>query len=303
MIYMGTPDFAVPSLKALIDAGENVTAVFTQPDKPQGRKMKLTPPPVKVCAEENGIPVYQPVSLKKGEDAKKAFDTIRDMAPELIVVAAYGKILPPEILSLPKYGCINVHASLLPAYRGAGPIQWSIINGESRTGVTTMQMAEGLDTGDMLVSKAVDIMPDETADELHDRLAVLGADVLLDTIAQLKEGKLSPVKQDDALSSYAPMLSKELSPIDFSKPAKEVHDLIRGLSSWPCAIADIEGRTLKVYRSHLEDTHYDLPAGTVCDRERFTVVCGDGGAVTFLEVQASGGKRMSTADYLRGNRL
>lgn len=303
IVFMGTPDFAVPCLKALCESGENVSAVFSQPDKPKGRGYKLTPPPVKEYALTRGIPVYQPLSLKKGEDAEKAYEILSSIAPDLIVVVAYGKILPTRILSLPKTYCINIHASLLPRYRGAGPIQWSVLNGEKVTGVTSMIMADGIDTGDMLLKEETEIGENETADELHDRLSEMGARVLLNTVRALKEGTLKPVPQNEEEATHAPMLSKELCPIDFSKPAREIHNQIRGLSSWPCAVANIAGRRLKVYRSELDNIHHGGKAGEICDKERFTVICGDGFGITFTEVQAEGGKRMKTADYLRGNKL
>lgn len=300
IIFMGTPDFAVPCLKALIDSGENVMAVFTQPDKPKGRGYKLTPPPVKEVALTHNIPVYQPLSLKKGEDAETAMKTITDLAPDLIIVVAYGKILPKAILDAPKY-CINVHASLLPKYRGAGPIQWSVLNGEKVTGVTTMLMAEGIDTGDMLLSKSTEIGENETASELHDRLSELGAEVLLETIKAVKSDSLTPVPQEDSQSTHAPMLTKDMCPIDFSKSAQEVHNHIRGLSAFPCATTVLDGKRLKVYRSEIVNgLKSNRPCGTVVQAKDFTVVCGDGACVRFTEVQAEGGKRMSTADYLRG---
>lgn len=303
IVFMGTPDFAVPCLKALAESGENVKAVFTQPDKPKGRGYKLTPPPVKEYALSKNIPVYQPVSMKKGEDADKSYELLKELAPDLIVVVAYGQILPKRILDIPKTYCINIHASLLPKYRGAGPIQWCILNGEKVTGVTSMIMAEGLDTGDMLLKASLEIGENETADELHDRLSELGAKVLLDTVSAIKSGDVHPEKQDDSLSNYAPRLTKELCPIDFSKSAQEIHDQIRGLSSWPCAVADIAGRRLKIYRSRLDGVHHSGSAGEICDKDKFTVICGDGFGITFTEVQAEGGKRMKTADYLRGNKL
>ncbi len=300
IVFMGTPDFAVPCIKALIDSGENVQAVFTQPDKPKGRGYKLTPPPVKEIALTHNIPVYQPASLKKGDDAENALKLLTELSPDLIIVVAYGKILPKAILDIPKY-CINVHASLLPKYRGAGPIQWSVLNGEKVTGVTTMLMAEGLDTGDMLLSKSVEIGENETASELHDRLSVLGAEVLLETINAVKADKLTPIKQDDSLSNYAPMLTKDMCPIDFTKPAQEVHNHIRGLSAFPCAVTTLAGKRLKVYKSEIVSGNYkNKTAGMVVNAKNFTVACGDGNCVRFLEIQAEGGKRMSTADYLRG---
>lgn len=303
IVFMGTPDFAVPCLKALVESGENVKAVFTQPDKPKGRGYKLTPPPVKEYALTKNIPVYQPVSMRKGEDADKSYELLKELAPDLIVVVAYGQILTRRVLDLPKIYCINIHASLLPKYRGAGPIQWSILNGEKVTGVTSMIMGDGIDTGDMLLKATVEIGENETADELHDRLSELGANVLLDTVSAIKSGDVHPEKQDDSLSNYAPRLTKELCPIDFSKSAQEIHDQIRGLSSWPCAVAEIAGRRLKIYRSELDGAHHNGSAGEICDKDKFTVICGDGLGITFTEVQAEGGKRMNTADYLRGNKL
>lgn len=301
IIFMGTPDFAVPCLKALINSGENVMAVFTQPDKPKGRGYKLTPPPVKEIALTHNIPVYQPISLKKGEDAEKSLKVINEFAPDLIIVVAYGKILPKTILDTPKYHCINVHASLLPKYRGAGPIQWSVLNGEKVTGVTTMLMADGIDTGDMLLSKSLEIGENETASELHDRLSDLGAELLLETVSCVKSGNITPVPQDASMSTYAPMLTKDMCPIDFSKSAQEVHNHIRGLSAFPCATAVLDGKRLKVYKSEIVNglTSNRAP-GTVVQSKDFTVVCGDGRCVRFTEIQAEGGKRMLTADYLRG---
>lgn len=303
IVFMGTPDFAVPCLKALIENGEVVQAVFTQPDKPKGRGYKLTPPPVKEVALTYNIPVYQPESLKNGEDAENTLKILTELAPDLIIVVAYGKILPKAILELPKY-CINVHASLLPKYRGAGPIQWSVLNGEKVTGVTTMLMAEGLDTGDMLLSEAVEIGANETASELHDRLSELGAKVLLETIETVKDNTFTPVKQDDSLSCYAPMLTKDMCPIDFSKSAQEVHNQIRGLSAFPCATTMLNDKRLKIYKSECtDDKCTDKAAGTIVNAKNFTVVCGDGNCIKILEVQAEGGKRMNTADYLRGKSI
>lgn len=304
IVFMGTPDFAVPCLQALIDAGENVQAVFTQPDKPKGRGYKMLPPPVKSLALTHSIPVYQPLSLKKGEDAAAALDTLKQLAPDFIIVVAYGKILPKEILDLPKYSCINVHASLLPKYRGAAPIQRVVLDGEKETGVTTMLMAEGLDTGDMLLKASTLIGEDETASELHDRLSVMGAELLIKTINGVKDNTITPEKQDDSLSNYAAMLTKDMCPIDFSLSAQEVHNHIRGLSASPCAVAMMNGKRLKVYKSTLAgDKKYTDEAGTIVNEKDFTVVCGDGQGITFTEIQAEGGKRMKTADFLRGNHI
>ncbi|MDE6133903.1 MAG: methionyl-tRNA formyltransferase [Oscillospiraceae bacterium] len=300
IVFMGTPDFAVPCLKALVESGENVMAVFTQPDKPKGRGYKLTPSPVKEEALSHNIPVYQPQSMKKGEDAEKAEAVLKELAPDLFIVVAYGKILPKNILDIPKY-CINVHASLLPKYRGAGPIQWSVLNGEKFTGVTTMLMAEGVDTGDMLLTQSTEIGENETAAELWDRLSVMGAEVMLKTIKTVKDNSLTPIKQDDSLASHAPMITKDMCPIDFSKTAQEVHNQIRGLSSFPCATAMLGDKRLKIFKSEITvDKVSDKQAGTVVNVKDFTVVCGDGRCVRFVEIQADGGKRMKAADYLRG---
>ena len=228
---MGTPDFAVPCLQSLLDAGHEVCAVFTQPDKPKGRGYAMTPPPVKVLALAHNLPVYQPTTLRTQEAAQQ----IREMQPECIVVVAYGKILPKEILEIPPYGCINVHASLLPKYRGAAPIQWSVLNGDAETGVTTMYMAEGLDTGDMLLKARTAIGPEETAGELHDRLAKMGAELIVETLRAVAEGTIQRIPQGDAETCYASMLTKELGKIDWNRPARELHNLVRGLSPWPVA--------------------------------------------------------------------
>lgn len=301
---MGTPDFAVPCLQALIDNGENVQAVFTQPDKPKGRGYKMLPPPVKSLALTYNIPIYQPLSLKKGEDAENALNILKDLSPDLIIVVAYGKILPKEILELPKYYCINVHASLLPRYRGAAPIQWCVLNGEKETGVTTMLMAEGLDTGDMLLKESVAIGDDETASELHDRLSAVGAELLIKTISAVKVGTITREKQEDSLSNYASMITKDMCPIDFSLPAQQIHNKIRGLSASPCAVTMLNGKRLKIFKSTMSDKKkYDLAAGTVVNEKDFTVVCGDGYTVTFTEIQSEGGKRMKVSDFLRGNHI
>lgn len=296
IVFMGTPDFAVPCLKALLENHYSVTGVFTQPDKPKGRGYQMTPPPVKELALSYDIPVYQPVSLRNNPEI---MEILRDCKVDLLVVVAYGKILPKEILELPRLGCINVHASLLPKYRGAGPIQWSVINGETITGVTTMYMAEGVDTGDMLEKASLEIGENETADELHDRLSVLGAELLLSTVAKAEHGDLVPMPQDDSLATHAPMLTKEMGLLDFTKPASEVHNLIRGLSSWPCAYTFYQGKRLKVYRSKKSDRKGK--PGELLDDKRFIVGCGEG-SVEFVTVQYEGGKRMPGEDFLRGKK-
>lgn len=303
IVFMGTPDFAVPTLKAIINAGHNVKAVFSQPDKPKGRGYKLTPPPVKICALNNAIEVFQPNSFKKGEDAEISIVKLKEINPDVIVVVAYGKILPKTVLDIPKLGCINVHASLLPKYRGAGPIQWSVLNGEKETGVTTMLMAEGLDTGDMLLKASTEIGVNETASELHDRLSELGAELLVETLSKFEKGEITPQKQDDSISTYAPMLSKEMCAIDFSKSAQEIHNQIRGLAEWPCATALLNDKKIKIFKSEIVSLDGEnKQVGKVIDEKAFTITCGKG-FIKIIELQAEGGKRMKVADYLRGNSI
>lgn len=297
IVFMGTPDFAVPCLQALLDGGHEVVGVFTQPDKPVGRKQLLTPPPVKALALERGIPVHQPVKMRDGTVAA----LLRTLAPEVLVVVAYGRILPKEVLEVPKFGCINVHGSLLPKYRGAAPIQWSVLNGDREAGVTTMFMAEGMDTGDMLLKKAVEIGPEETAGELFARLSPLGAQCLLETLALLEAGALVPEPQREEEASPAPMLDKEMAKLDFTRTAWEVHNHIRGLNPWPIATTLLDGKTLKIHRARVAEGFAGAP-GTLLDERRFIVGCGSG-AVEFLEVQGEGGKRLSAGEFLRGQRL
>lgn len=298
IIFMGTPDFAVPCLETLINSEDDIVGVFTQPDKPKGRGYELTPPPVKVTALKHNIPVFQPNSMKTDD----ALDIINDLNADLIIVVAYGKILPSKILNSVKYGCINIHASLLPKLRGSAPIQWSILNGEKETGVTSMQMNEGVDTGDMLIKKAVTITSSMTAGELHDCLSLMGAQVLKETITALKNNQLKPEKQDDSLSSHAPMLSKELCPTDFSRTANDVHNHIRGLSPWPTATTKINGISVKLHKSAVIDDIYCGTAGEVVDNNnRLVIMCGDNKCVEILELQMNGKKRMDTASFLRGH--
>lgn len=298
IVFMGTPDFAVPCLEALCNNSHDVCGVFTQPDKPKGRGYKMIPTPVKVCAEKYNIPVYQPLSLKKGDDAESALDTLRELSPELIIVVAYGQILPESVLSLPKHGCINIHASLLPEYRGAAPIQWCILDGKTTTGVTSMMMEKGLDTGDMLIKKSLDIGENETASQLHDRLSALGAQVLIETVEAVENNTIKPEKQDDSLSCYAKMITKDMSRLDFNKDALTVHNIIRGITGFTM----LSGKRLKIYSSVIEGESSSAP-GTVADTDKFSVVCGDGKCVRFTEVQYEGSKRMKTEDFLRGHKL
>ena len=301
IVFMGTPDFAVPSLKQLIEDGHEIVGVFTQPDKPKNRGMKLTPSPVKVVALEHEIPVYQPTTLK----ADEPFEDLAALAPELIVVAAYGKILPKRFLDLPPKGCINVHSSLLPRYRGAAPINWAILNGESETGVTIMYMAEGLDTGDIISQRSTAIDPDETVESLHDRLADIGAQLLGETVTAIDAGTASRIPQDDEQSCYAPMLSRELSPIDFSRSAKEIHNQVRGLIPWPATTVEIKGEAFKIFAVEETDQTSDKEPGTWlgADKKGINVVCGDSRVLRILELQAPGKKRMRAVDYLRGHPL
>lgn len=299
ILFMGTPDFALFSLRALVEAGEDVVGVVTQPDKPKGRGYTLTPPPVKVYAEEKGLPVYQPRTLRDEAFA----DLLRQIDPEVIVVVAFGKILPVNVLDYPKYGCVNVHGSLLPAYRGAAPMQRAIIDGCAETGITTMFMAEGLDTGDMLLKKSVAIDLHDTFETVHDKLGECGAELLLRTLALLKAGEITPEKQDDALATYAAKIEKEDCLLDFSKTAKEVHDRIRGLSPIPLSFTHTpDGRLLKIVAS--EPVEGSGRPGEVISLSggRITVACGEG-AIALLSVLPEGKKKMSSADFINGRRI
>lgn len=301
ILFMGTPDFAVPSLEALIQAGHTVCGVFTQPDKPKNRGMKLLPPPVKVCAQSHDIPVYQPTKLRDGT----ALALIQELAPELIVVAAYGRILPDDILAAPPVGCINVHSSLLPAYRGAAPINWAILNGEKETGVTIMHMAHDLDAGDIIAQTATPIGPDETAPELYDRLARLGAELLVKVVADLGAGTAVRTPQDGSSATLAPMLSKELSPMDWSRTAGQLHNQVRGLIPWPAAVTTLSGNRCKVFSATILTGRTGAAPGTIlrADKTGIEVACGDGTILRIDELQPDGGRRMKAADYLRGHAI
>lgn len=299
IIFMGTPDFASACLEKLIKDNYEISAVFSQPDKPVGRKQILTPPPVKTLAFNNNITVYQPKTLKDGE----ALDIIKKINPDIIVVVAYGKILPKEILTSAKYGCINVHASLLPKYRGAAPIQWAVLNGDKETGVTVMQMDEGLDTGDMLYVEKTQIGENETSEELFDRLAVIGADSLVKALDLIEKGKAVAEKQPSGDFGYAQKITKAMSEIDWNEPAQNVHNLVRGLQSWPCAQTKINGKTCKVHKTILSDKTSDKAGKIVDNKNVITVCCGDGKCVDITELQLEGKKRMNSADFLMGNKL
>ena len=301
ILFMGTPEFAVPSLNALLGAGHTVCGVFTQPDKPKNRGMKLLPSPVKVCALSHEIPVFQPAKMRDGE----ALGYLRELDPELIVVAAYGKILPSEILDYPVKGCINVHSSLLPKYRGAAPINGAILNGEAVTGVTIMHMAPALDAGDIIAQVSTPIGADETAPTLTARLAELGAELLVSAVEAIGAGTAARTPQDEADSTYAPMLSRELSPMDWSKPARTLHDQVRGLLPWPAAVAEFGGIRCKVFSTDIPLQTTDAAPGTILEagKRGIDIACGGGTVLHIDELQADGGKRMKAADYLRGHPL
>lgn len=295
VVFMGTPDFAVPSLENIAKV-HFVQAVFTQPDKPVGRKMILTPPDVKVCAEKLGIPVYQPVKLKDSD----SYEIIKELNPDVIVVVAYGQILPENILNIPKYGCINVHGSLLPKYRGAAPIQWSVLNGDKVTGVTTMYMEKGLDTGDILETKEYEIGINDTAGEVFDTLAEMGGKLILDTLEKAEKGELHPIKQDDSKSSYAQMLDKSMCNIDFSKTNLQVHNQVRGLSPWPVASTKLNGKVLKIFETRLAEGKGK--PGEILNTNPLTIACGEG-AVVVNTVQLQGKKKMDSKAFLQGHKL
>ncbi|AKL95540.1 methionyl-tRNA formyltransferase Fmt [Clostridium aceticum] len=297
---MGTPDFAVPSLEALIEENYNVVGVFTQPDRPKGRGKKLAMPPIKEKALEHNLQVFQPSSLKD----IKTVELIKEMNPDVIVVVAYGQILTKEVLEIPALGCINVHGSLLPKYRGAGPIQWAIIHGEKTTGITTMYMEEGLDTGDMILKEEVSIGENETAGELYHRLALVGGDLLKKTLIQIRQGNAPREKQREELSSYAPMLTKELGEIQWHKTAEEIHNLIRGTIPWPMSYTTYLGKTMKIWKSSVMTDEISHEPGKIVEvlKDKIYVATGKD-LLVIEEVQFSGGKRLSVKDFLVGNTI
>ena len=300
ILFMGTPDFAVASLKRLVEDGHELCGVFTQPDKPKNRGHKLTSSPVKEYALSQGLEVYQPLKMRDGE----AFSIVEKLAPELIVVAAYGKILPEDILNFPQYGSINVHSSLLPQYRGAAPINWAILDGETETGVSIMYMAKELDAGDVILQKTTPIDPREDALTLTMRLAELGAEALSETVEALKNGTAVRTPQDHSKMTYASMLTKDMSPVDWTRSAHAISCQIRGLIPWPCATTDvISGEPMKLYAA--EETGEDASAapGTIlaAGKAGIDIACGDGKVLRITELQAQGGKRMSAAAYLLGH--
>lgn len=297
IIFMGTPEFAAESFAALLSGGYDIPCVFTQPDKPKGRKQILTQSEVKQLALKRGIDVFQPSTLK----AQEIVDLIAGFEPDLIVVAAYGKILPKSVLDIPKMGCINVHGSVLPKYRGAAPIQWSVINGEKETGITTMLMDEGLDTGDILLTETTAIYENETSGELYGRLAKIGADLLVKTIQGLSCGKIIPQKQGNDFS-YAPPLDKSLAEIDFNNEAIKIHNLIRGLNPWPIAYTKVKGKLLKIYTSKVSQYSGGRP-GEVMSEIPFIVACGEGTSIEVTNVQIEGKKAMEAPDFMHGSAI
>ena len=296
IIYMGTPDFAVPALEILAKSNHTVQAVFTQPDKPRGRKMIMTPPDVKVCAETLGIPVYQPQSMRTEE----SLDIIKKYNPDVIVVAAYGQILPKAVLDAPKYGCVNIHGSLLPKYRGASPIQQSVLNGDKITGITTMLMDVGLDTGDILLTCETVIGENETSGELFDRLSQMGGDLILETLTALENGTVTPKKQNESLASHTSKIDKSLCPIDFTKTAQEVHNQVRGLCPWPVATAKICGKNVKIHSTRISDKNG--VAGTIISVRPLIIACSEK-SVEIIELQPEGKKKMTAEAFTAGHKL
>ena len=297
VIFMGTPDFAVPSLQKLIDNGYDIPLVVSQPDKPRGRSKQLVMPEVKALAVENGIEVFQPVSLKNDE----ASAYIASFEPDFLVVAAYGKILPKAVLDIPKKACINVHGSLLPKYRGAAPIQWSVLNGDKTTGVTTMLMGEGLDTGDMLLKKEVVIGENETAAALFDRLAVVGADLLMQTLENFDH--ITPEPQEEAAATYAPMISRDLCPIDWNEPAATIHNKVRGLAEWPVAVTTLGGKNLKIHAGRVAGFTDKAPGTVIENRKKIVVACGNNTSYEIVSLQLEGKKRMQSDAFLLGHKI
>lgn len=295
---MGTPEFAVPSLKALIESEHEVVAVIAQPDRPKGRGHKLTPPPTKVLAEEYRVPVLQPEKIKTQE----FLDELKELKPDLVCVTAYGKILPKDVLDLPPHGCINVHASLLPKYRGAAPINWALVRGETVTGITTMLMDEGMDTGDMLLKQELSITEDDDAGIISEKLSQMGGDLLLETISQLKQGVLEPEKQDESQATFAPMLKKSDGEIDWRKTAIEIHNLIRGMNPWPGTFTKLGDKSLKIFRTKFVEGQG--PPGEIIKSDRHALhVATAEGALEILELQLEGNKRLDIKSFMTGHSI
>jgi len=298
ILFMGTPQFACPTLQMLIERGENVIAVVTQPDRPKGRGQQMQFPPVKELALSHGIPVIQPVKVRLPE----AVEEIRGLNPDLIIVVAFGQILPKALLDIPRYGCINIHASLLPRYRGAAPLNWCIINGEHETGITTMLMDVGLDTGDMLLKRTTAITPEDDASSLHDRLSLLGAATMAETLDLLLAGKLQPEKQDDSLSCYAPMLKKELGEINWNAPTLNIVNLVRGITPWPGAYTKFDGKTVKLHKVRAGSGRGTPGEILSAGKAGIEAASGDG-SIIIEELQLEGKKRLPAAEFLAGCKL
>ena len=300
IVFMGTPDFAVGALEALVEAGHEVVAVVTQPDKPKGRGKEMQQTPVKACAIKHNIEVFQPVKIKTPE----AVEVLKGYGADLFVVAAFGQILSKEILDMPRFGCVNIHASLLPKYRGAAPIQWAILDGEKETGVTIMQMNEGLDTGDMLTKVIVPIEDNDTGESLFDKMAEAGAKLLIETIPQIEAGTLQPEAQDDSLSTYAKMIKKEMGLIDWEKDAVVLERLVRGMNSWPSAYTYLNGKTLKVWEASVEAGTNACTPGSVVEVTKNAIKVQTGKDVLVLkQIQLEGKKRMDVAAFLLGYKI
>ena len=297
IMFMGTPDFARVNLEKLVECGYEVCCAVSQQDKPQGRKMVLTPPPVKEYALSKNIPVLQPQTLKDGAFMSE----LEQYDPELIIAVAYGKILPKYVLDYPKLGCINVHGSLLPKYRGSAPVQWAVINGDKETGVTTMYMDEGMDTGDILLQKKFDIAENETSGMLMERMAGIGADLLIETLNNLY--KITPVKQNENEATYAPMLKKEMGKIDWTKSAEEIKSLVYGMNPWPTAFFETDKGTVKVFEADVSFVKTDKKPGTVVNADKTLDISTGNGVIIIKELQLQGKKRMDVADFLRGNKI
>lgn len=298
ILFMGTPDIAAESLAALIAAGHEIVGVFTRADKPVGRKQILTAPPVKQLAVQHNIPVWQPATLRDG----KAEPIFRELAPDLVVVVAYGRILPPELLHIAPLGCINLHVSLLPKYRGSAPIQWSVLNGDPETGVTIMQLDEGCDTGDILMVERVPIGPETTSGELFDQVSAIGARTLVTAVEKLAAGELTPQPQDDSQATQAPPLKKEMAQFDFTQSAAHIHNWVRGMNPWPAAFFELDGKKVKVLESRLASNENAAPAGTVLALKPLTIACGEG-ALQLLTVTPEGGRPMAGTAWAAGRRL
>ena len=299
LVFMGTPDFAAASLKKLLDEHYDVAAVFTQPDKPKGRGMELAVSPVKALALEAGLPVYQPLKLRDGT----ALETLKELAPDVIVVVAYGRILPKDILELPKYGCINVHGSLLPRYRGSAPIQWAVLNGDRVTGVSTMYLAEAMDAGDVIYTAETEVGEQETSGELFDRLMVLGAELLDKTLRAIEAGTAPRTPQNEAEATYTTMLDKSMCPIDWNRTAREISKQIYGLQPWPVATTEIEGGVFRIFAAEYTEHHTNKAPGSIvaAGKQGIEFACGGGETLLVTELQAPGKKRMRAADYLLGH--